>query len=144
MKRLLGCAPVFHVADVEVSVDFYCDKLGFERPRIWGEPPFFATPKRDDMTIMLQRVDSEDKIKPNNILDGNWDVYFWVRDAQELFEEFKSNNVPVESKPERNHEQGSIEFTVIDPDGYHLVFAEEMADEHFIELVTSDPLKRLI
>ena len=40
--RILGTSPCLVVSDLERSLAFYCDKLGFTEPAMWGDPPTFA------------------------------------------------------------------------------------------------------
>ena len=47
MPTLTGASPVLLVADIERSVAYYGDKLGFECA-VYGHPPNFATATRDD------------------------------------------------------------------------------------------------
>ena len=132
-----GSAPLFLIADIHKSVDYYCDVLGFERPYIWGDPPFFAMPKREDIIIMLQE-DSEKGVRTNQ---GAWDAYFWVKDAGTLFQEFKTNGVQVHYPPEVKEAYGCYEFAIKDPDGYILAFGQEIDKHPFFE---SNPLNETI
>jgi catechol 2,3-dioxygenase-like lactoylglutathione lyase family enzyme len=50
--RLTGISPVLVVADLDRSVKFFRDGLGFEC-RVYGEPPNFAVAVRDEATILL-------------------------------------------------------------------------------------------
>lgn len=123
-----GSAPVFFVSDIHRSVDYYCDVLGFERPYLWGDPPFFAMPKREGIIIMLEQVSSGSR---NNL--GSWDAYFWVRDAGNLFREFKKKGAEVLYPPELKKEYGCYEFAVKDPDDHILAFGQEVDKHPFFE-----------
>lgn len=118
-KQFLGSAPLFQVKNLNKSLDFYCDVLGFERPTLWGDPPGFAMPQRDGMIIML---DQNAKIINNQ---GNWDAYFWVKDAKDLFEEFQAKGATFEYDLQLKELYGNLEFALKDPDGYFLVFGQE-------------------
>lgn len=123
-KQLLGSAPLFLVSDLSRSLDYYCDVLGFNRPRLWGDPPFFAMPDYDGKIIMLQKAGARGVL--NN--QGSWDAYFWVRDAQLLFDRFRSNGAIVAYEPELRESYGNLEFAVKDPDGYLLAFGQQVKD----------------
>jgi len=126
---ILGSAPLFVVKDLLASVDYYTEKLGFERPKLWGDPPGFAMPHREGFIIMLQAV--EDKAPNTN--EGLWDAYFWVRDAHALFKEFKENGAIIAYEPELKEGYGNVEFAVKDPDGYLIAFAQEISDDTFYD-----------
>ena len=118
-KQLLSSAPLFQVKDLKKSLDFYCDVLGFERPTLWGDPPGFAMPQRDGLIIML---DQSKKVLTNK---GNWDAYFWVKDAKGLFEEFQAKGAKFEYEIQLKELYGNLEFGLKDPDGYFLTFGQE-------------------
>lgn len=128
-KMFYGSAPLFLVEDLSRSVNYYCEVLGFNRPHLWGEPPFFAMPKREEMIIMLQMAGK--KGVRNN--DGLWDAYFWIRDAQLLFEEFRAKGATIAYEPEIRSSYGNFEFAVNDPDGYTLAFAQEFTADAFFQ-----------
>ena len=119
-KQLLGSAPLFQIKDLKKSLDFYCDILGFERPTLWGDPPGFAMPQRDGMIIML---DQKTEAPLHN--QGNWDAYFWVKDAHALYKEFEANGAIFEYGVEYKELYGNLEFGLKDPDGYFLAFGQE-------------------
>ena len=121
-RNIISSAPLFHVTDLNRSLDFYCDTLGFTRPSIWGNPPSFAMPDRDGMIIMLAE-------KPeSNCNPDNWDAYFWVNDAKSLFEEFRGKNVDFEYEVTLQELYGNLEFGIKDPDGYFLAFGQEFQE----------------
>ena len=121
-NRIIGSAPQFFVTDLARSLDFYCDVLGFERPRLWGDPPFFAMPQRDGHIVMLNQNDAAPR---NN--GGQWDAYFWVDDAGALSEEFAAKGAVFLYGPELK-DYGCFEFALHDPDGYVLAFAHEVGE----------------
>lgn len=132
-KMFYGSAPLFLVSDLAKSLDYYCDILGFERPFLWGEPPSFAMPKRENMIVMLQ-VAGEKGTRTNL---GFWDAYYWVKDVKTLFEEYQSKGAAIKYGPEKRS-YGNLEFAVTDPDGYQLAFAQEIEGDPFFE---SNPLE---
>lgn len=126
MKRqLFGSAPVFYVKDLIQSVKFYVDVLGFQQPKLWGDPPGFAMPDRDGMVVMLSRQDDRALIRPKEKI---WDMYFWVRDAKSLYEEFKANGAKFTQELTYQELYGNEEFILEDPDGYTLAFGQEAVD----------------
>jgi len=125
-KRIISSCPLFMVQDLQRSLDFYCDKLGFRRPELWGDPPGFAMPDRDGFIIMLSQTEDQTKIQPNGRYKDTWDAYFWVEDAQHLYEEWQAKGIDFGYKPVRKELYGMLEFTLHDPDGYLLAFASDL------------------
>ncbi|PHN03250.1 VOC family protein [Flavilitoribacter nigricans] len=123
-----GSAPVLFVRDLRTSLDYYCDVLGFHRPRLWGDPPNFAMPKRENMILMLSQPEDATRIAPNRDI---WDLYFWVQDARQLFAEFSGKGAVVQQEPIYKSEYGNLEFIIEDPDGYTLAFAQGMTEDAF-------------
>ena len=126
-----GSAPVLFVKDLMTSLDYYCDVLGFRRPKLWGDPPNFAMPKRENMILMLSQPKDAARIHPKADI---WDVYFWVEDARKLFEEFREKGAMVHREPEFKEGYGNLEFLIQDPDGYTLAFGQEMTDPAFFKV----------
>ena len=116
-------APHFFVRDVHRSVRFYVDVLGFEEPKIWGDPPCFAMPRRDGFIVMLNQGDA-DFIRPNGAYDC-WDAYFWCDDVDALWQDIK-DKVEVVHGPEDRDYYGMREIGIKDPDGDMLVFAHDL------------------
>ena len=122
--QIRGVAPVFLVRDVLAAHAYYAEKLGFRSPRMWGEPPTFCIPQRDGIEIMLNQVGPGDEVRPNSAVDGRWDAYFWVRNADALFEEFKSSGADIVCEPE-DQVYEMREFQVRDLDGHLLAFGHD-------------------
>ena len=117
-----GSAQVFYVKDLITSVDFYCDVLGFKCPKLWGNPPSFAMPQRDNVIVMLSQQADLSLIRPKiNI----WEHYFWVRDATALFNELKEKGAVITQELTVKEEYGNLEFIIQDPDGYTLAFGQD-------------------
>lgn len=121
-KMMIDNAPFFFVKDVLKSGTYYKEVLGFDFERYWGEPATFCMPTRDGLTIMLQETE-ESRVIPNGKY-GSWDAYFWVRDAEVLFQEFKSKNVEIEYEPIIRELYQMKEFAIKDLDGYILAFGQ--------------------
>jgi hypothetical protein len=124
MPEYQSIVPVFAVADVGATMDWYQTKLGFwSDPFPANEPYVFAILFRDHIEIMLQRV--EDYQRPDiyeNRAGGVWDAYIRTSQVKELYEGIKDDVTIV--KPLRQQPYGAWEFEVKDPNGYLLVFSE--------------------
>ena len=121
---LIRSMPVLEVADVERSVAFYTEKLGFFAHQLWGEegePPAFCIVQRGNVTIALDRSREAGR-KPNN---QYWAAYLYVADADGLHDAFKAAGVEVVRGPE-NTEYGCRDFDVRDPDGHLIAFGQDV------------------
>jgi hypothetical protein len=115
--------PVFAVADVGATMNWYQTKLGF-----WGDPfpenePYvFGILFRDHIEIMLQRIENYQKPDVYSLRPGGvWDVYIRTAGVKDLYEAIKEEVSIV--KPLRQQPYGAWEFEVKDANGYVLVFS---------------------
>jgi catechol 2,3-dioxygenase-like lactoylglutathione lyase family enzyme len=127
-RNAFSIAPLFMVSDLLKSLDYYCDVLGFRRPRLWGDPPSFAMPDREGLIIMLQQEKDVELIRSNYKKCGAWDAYFWVNDARALFEDFKAKGAKFHYEPTYRELYGNLEFAVLDPDGYLMAFGQDVGE----------------
>ena len=125
-RHLIRSAPYFLVADIEKAATYYETVLGFRRDYTGGSPSQFVILSRDDLAIMLRLVSDPATISPNEQQGGTWDVFFWVNDADELCEEFKSKAAELVYGPIIQTEYNMKEFAVRDIDGYVLGFGQDM------------------
>ena len=86
----------------------------------------FAIMSRDGLPVMLRLVDSSERITPNEKQGGTWDAFFWVRDAQALYDELQNNGAEVVYGPIVQQEYHMKEFAVRDREGYVLGFGEAL------------------
>ncbi len=126
MARIVGSAPVLLVADVVAAAEYYRDKLGFEIPRYWGEPPCFCMPQRDGHIVMLSQVEDPKHVVPHyKAVENMWNAYFWVDDAEAFHAEFVERGATIDYglcvQP-----YGVKEFGVQDLDGYDIAFGEDL------------------
>ena len=128
-KPRWGIAPYFIVDNVVDTANYYRDKLGFEYERFWGEPPCFCMVRRSGIVIMLSQLEQIGVMRPNSVavLDnaGCWDAYIWVDNADELFEELKSNGVTI-ARDICDQVYGCRDFDVEDCNGYRLCFGQDL------------------
>lgn len=123
--RLLRSAPYFPVADLERTAAHYENVFGFRREYTGGHPPQFVILSRDGFALMLRRVADGSRIVPNESQGGTWDVFYWVSDAQALYEELVARAADVVYGPVIQHEYHMKEFAVRDCEGYVLGFGQE-------------------
>lgn len=124
MPECQSIVPVFTVADVGATIDWYQTKLGFwSDPFPEQEPYVFAILFRDHIEIMLQRL--ENYQKPNIYSQrpgGIWNAYIRMSKLKEFYEAIKNEVTVVQ--PLRQQPYGAWEFEVRDPNGYLLVFGQ--------------------
>ena len=116
-------APFFIVSNVKQTVEFYCERLGFEADFL--EPsadPFFGMVRRDGAMIFVKSV--KDVLPmPNSSRHSwlRWDAYVFVPDPDALAAEFAGKGVTFH-KPLGNTSENLRGFDVRDPNGYVLFF----------------------
>lgn len=124
MTTLRALAAVFPVEDVGSTIRWYEANLGFGSVTHPPHEPYeWASMGRDGVEIMLQRVREYSKPDLYSMREGGvWDVYIRIEGIQDFFESVREN-VDVIS-PLTRLDYGCIEFEVLDPNGYVLVFGE--------------------
>lgn len=119
---LLNIEPSLFVSDLQRSLDFFTEKLGFKIGLTYGEPPFFAMVVRDGAPLNMRQVKGPvlDRSRGEDLLSAS----ISVSNAKLLFQEFESRNVPFHQTLKREpwHGQGQGNFIVADPDGNLLMF----------------------
>jgi catechol 2,3-dioxygenase-like lactoylglutathione lyase family enzyme len=121
-SHLLGAEPQLFVTDIDASIAFYRDTLGFTVAFTYGTPPFYAQVARDAARLNLRHVDRP-VIDPN--LRDQQDLLsaiITLDDAKPLFLEFQSASVPFHQTL-RTEPWGARTFIVRDPDGNLILFA---------------------
>ncbi len=121
ISRIKKMSPQFLVSDIEHSIEFYIDKLGFELEFQYED--FYAGIIKDGCSIHLKSgkpLSEERKSKREN---NDLDIVFSVEAVEELYKEFMNKSVEI-IQPLCDRPYGK-EFYVADPDGYILAFLEE-------------------
>ena len=121
--RTPAISPFFVVSDVERTITFYRDKLGFAIGYKAPETdPFFAVFYRDGAQIFIK---SEHGIAPapNNKRHAHlrWDAYVYAPDPDALHADFVARGAPF-SERLKDTQDGLRGFEVTDPDGFVLFF----------------------
>jgi catechol 2,3-dioxygenase-like lactoylglutathione lyase family enzyme len=120
-------SPFFIVSNVDQTIAFYRDKLGFEvRFRQPDHDPFFAIINRDGAQIFIK---SEKDVAPlpnsKRHPHMRWDAYVYAPDPDALAAEFAERFPDGEaafSVPLKDTLDGLRGFEICDPDGYVLFF----------------------
>lgn len=121
--------PNLMVNDVEETIEYYTDILGFTLIKTVPEKgnPDWAMVKRNDVILMFQSAkslkDELPKLKSQKP-GGGLTFYIKVDRITELHEELVENEVEIIADLESTF-YDTIEFSIIDNNGYVLTFSEE-------------------
>jgi len=123
-SNLVSIRPNFIVRDLQASIDFYRERLGFQLDfQGPDDGPFWAGVSRDGIGIMLKAVATDVLPCPNHTRHA-WapaDAHIYSSDPDALFDEFRRRGVSF-VKELSFIEDGLWGFQVTDADGYLLVF----------------------
>jgi catechol 2,3-dioxygenase-like lactoylglutathione lyase family enzyme len=116
-------SPCFIVSNVDQTIAFYRDKLGFEtRFRAPDQDAFFGIIGREGVQIFV-KSGKEVSPLPNSKRHPymRWDAFVYAPDPDALAAEFASHGA-VFSDPLKDTHDGLRGFEISDPDGYVLFF----------------------
>jgi predicted enzyme related to lactoylglutathione lyase len=123
MARLTGSSAVLLVADVDRSVKYYRDRLGFTC-EVYGEPPDFLVARRDEAIVLMALCKEPERIVPNwRIVDNVWNVFIRVDDVEAISAEFQRRGAPIDYSL-YDAPSGFREFGVQDPDGHDIAVGQ--------------------
>jgi uncharacterized glyoxalase superfamily protein PhnB len=116
--QLKGPVPVLYVADMDASIRFYCDVLGFScANRIDG----WASLQHGPAEIMLS-LPNEHLPFERSTFTGSF--YFQAEDVDSLWEQIREKVAVV--YPVEDFDYGMREFAIRDSNGYILQFGQEI------------------
>ena len=110
--RFEGSQPILRVENMEASLRFYVDVLGFENVD-WGSDEFTSV-SRDQAALYL--------CHGSQGRGGAW-VWIGVEDAEKLHEEYKARGATIRLPP--TNYPWALEMQVEDPDGNVLRFGSD-------------------
>ena len=116
------------VRDVEASVDFYADFLGFER-RFVSDDKSFAIVVHGDAALHFLRAADDASL---NATANHISVYLWVKGVDNLYAAYKPKLDALDEGRVRapfTQSYGMREFHVIDPDGCLLFFGQNVSSD---------------
>jgi catechol 2,3-dioxygenase-like lactoylglutathione lyase family enzyme len=116
-------SPCFIVSDVDETIAFYRDKLGFEtRFREPEDAPFFAIIGRDGAQIFI-KSDRDVSPLPNSQRHRfmRLDAFVYASDPDALAADFADHGATF-STPLQDTHDGLRGFEICDPNGYILFF----------------------
>lgn len=122
---ITATAAQLFVSDINVSCDFFTQKLGFSIVFVYGEPPFFAQVRRDKGLLNLRCVDHpvvDPQLRDRDSLLSADMAVDTPEEIKQLFLEFRGAGVTF-AQPLSKEPWGAKTFIVKDPDGNLLIFA---------------------
>lgn len=124
--ELHGMQPVLAVPDIQATVDYYHDKLGFHIDFVDGDPPLHARvcadPSYASPTIHIRF----EPLQPGASVNPS--VYLWLHvgsHLDELFNVYRERGVKVVELPE-DKPWGLRQFDIEDCNGYLLTYCAEI------------------
>ena len=119
-SRFVSVCPVFISQDIQKTVAFYTEKLGFRSATHYDKSESFATLYRDDIEfVIIQAEPGELPSTAHRHSTGHDDAYIVTASPEgvdPLYEEFKAQGVKILSEPHKT-DYGSYEFAIEDIDG---------------------------
>lgn len=136
--KMLRSIPALPVKNIEKSVDFYRDKLGFTLVHHEGG---FAILKRNEVRIHLWEASDESWLSRGNsspvcsgaesFIAGTASCRIEVEEIDELYQRIKSLGILHPNAPLRNQWWGERDFSIIDSDNNLVSFFQQIKrDDH--------------
>jgi catechol 2,3-dioxygenase-like lactoylglutathione lyase family enzyme len=123
--NLASISPFFIVEDLQVSISWYLNRLGFQLDFQGPDgDPYYGRVSRDGIGIMLKAVLPDVLPCPNRTRHewARWDAFLYARNPDALFDEFRSRGASFVTELSFV-DDGLWGFEVADSDGYVLAFA---------------------
>ncbi len=115
--------PVLLVSDIDATLGYYRDRLGFDTVA-YGDPPRFASATRGGATVLFALHDNPSEIVPNwRLCSNTWNVYIEVVDVDALYDELRERGATIDYEL-YDAPHGFREFGTQDPDGYDIAFGQ--------------------
>ena len=122
--------PILPCEDVEAMIAFYVDRLGFERDWVWGEPPTDGGVRWGDVQIYFMQNPRLARAARDR------EIMLYVEDVDALHK-MHARRGAIVTEPLRDEPWGLREYSILDPHGHRLRFAESL------ELIRSRALAAL-
>jgi lactoylglutathione lyase len=116
--------PFFHVSNMEDSLRYYVDGLGFEMTKKWIDEGNlrWCWLEIGDAALMLQefRKEGHDSWKPSCKVGEGVSIYFMCEDALAIYRQATARGIKVRTNPFVGNGLWVVPFS--DPDGYRIDF----------------------
>jgi catechol 2,3-dioxygenase-like lactoylglutathione lyase family enzyme len=113
-------APQFFTTDMQATLNYYKNKLGFDCLGTWADPPVYAIVARDKHCINF-RLAEPPAHNPDKYADELLDAYLNIENADALYAEYAARGVEF-TRGLANMPWHQREFVVKDCDGRLLAF----------------------
>lgn len=120
-SKIKKMSPQFLVGDIERSIKFYTQVLGFGLDFRYED--FYAGIIKDGCSIHLKTGNYSTEERKSKKLNEDLDIVFSVDEVEALFEDLSNKSVEI-VQPLREMPYGK-EFYIADPDGYIIAFISE-------------------
>jgi len=123
-RNLSAICPFFIVKDLQVSIAWYIERLGFKLDfQGPDDDVYYGQVSRDGIGIMLKTITPDVLPVPNHTRHpwARWDAYIQAEDPDSLFHEFKQRGASF-VKELSFIDGGLWGFEVRDADGYVIAF----------------------
>ena len=124
MRNLASISPFFIVKDLQASIAYYVERMGFQLDfQGPDDDVYYSRVSRDGIGIFLKAILPDVLPRPNHTRHewARWDAYIYTLDPDTLFNEFKQRGVSF-VKELSFIDKGLWGFEVTDADGYVLAF----------------------
>ena len=111
--KITGAATVLPVSNVDASIRFFTEVLGFNRDFRFGD---YAGVERENCLIHLSLHSN-----PNTGIPGSGGVYVFCDQVDTYHKMLKDRGATIDGEP-KDYPYGMRDFVVIDPDGNKVSF----------------------
>lgn len=124
--RITGITPQLRTTDLEASIRFYVEKLGFALAFRWQD--FYAGVRAGDAVVHLKRVDAADPSIAHVIAGDHVHLYIHVDDIDALHDDLMSHGVALVAGPV-DRPWNTREIVLRDDQGHTLYFSQPLTAE---------------
>jgi catechol 2,3-dioxygenase-like lactoylglutathione lyase family enzyme len=111
--------PILYSSDIERSIEYYIEKLAFEKKWIWDDEKTFGGASKDCVELFFCKLDQGNP--------GTW-LAINVDDIDEYYNIIKSKGATILSPPE-DKPWNMREMLIRDPDGHIIRFGKRIEEE---------------
>ena len=115
--------PVISTDDIQKSLAYYQDVLGFVFDFQYGDPPVYAGVNAGNAEIYFTYNPEHARLVREQALGP--DIFIWVTDAEDLFRMHERNGAEI-IEPITDRPWGARQYVVREPNGYNLKFAQPL------------------
>jgi uncharacterized glyoxalase superfamily protein PhnB len=121
--KVHSTVPVIATDDIETSIAYYVNVLGFVFDFKYGEPIVYAGVKAGTAEIYFAKDTTLiNRLKENNL---NPEIFIWIVDAEISFKEHAGKGAEI-IEPLSDRPWGAKQYVIRDINGYHLKFAQPL------------------